>query len=143
MTPQEIAAASAEAMWSTDRASQHLGMKIERIAPGEATLTMKVADFMLNGHGICHGGYIFLLADSAFAFACNTYNQLTVAQQVSIVFTAPGKPGDVMRAVAHEVSRTGRSGVYDITVTGGDGSVVAEFRGLSRTIKGTHVPGLA
>jgi acyl-CoA thioesterase len=138
MTPQTRAEKSAAAMWATDKASQNLGMRIDHIAPGTAHLSMTVADNMLNGHGICHGGYIFTLADSAFAFACNSYNQLVVAQQNQITYLAPGKPGERLLAKAIEQSKTGRSGVYDVTVTGEDGRVIALFRGLSRSIKGQH-----
>lgn len=125
-------------MWKTDTASQNLGMKIDHIAPGEATLSMPVTDKMLNGHGICHGGYIFTLADSAFAFACNSYNQLVVAQQNQITYLAPGKADERLTATAVEQSKTGRSGIYDVKVTGEDGRTIALFRGLSRTIKGQH-----
>ena len=138
MTPQLRAEKSAAAMWSTDTASQALGMRIDHIAPGTADLSMVVTAAMLNGHGIAHGGYIFTLADSAFAFACNSYNQLTVAQQNQISYLAPGKAGERLHAAAREQSRTGRSGVYDVTVTGEDGRTIALFRGLSRTIKGHH-----
>jgi len=138
MTPQLRAEKSAAAMWSTDTASQALGMRIDHIAPGTADLSMVVTAAMLNGHGIAHGGYIFTLADSAFAFACNSYNQLAVAQQNQISYLAPGKAGERLQAAAREQSRTGRSGVYDVTVTGEDGRTIALFRGLSRTIKGHH-----
>ncbi|AXI49551.1 MULTISPECIES: hydroxyphenylacetyl-CoA thioesterase PaaI [unclassified Sulfitobacter] len=138
MTPQLRAEKSAAAMWSTDTASQALGMRIDHIAPGTADLSMVVTAAMLNGHGIAHGGYIFTLADSAFAFACNSYNQLAVAQQNQISYLAPGKAGERLHAAAREQSRTGRSGVYDVTVTGEDGRTIALFRGLSRTIKGHH-----
>ncbi|MDX1779970.1 MAG: hydroxyphenylacetyl-CoA thioesterase PaaI [Thalassovita sp.] len=138
MTPQERAERSAEQMWSTDKASQGLGMRIARIAPGEAVLTMIVRDDMLNGHHICHGGYIFTLADSAFAFACNSYNKIVVAQENTITFISPGKPGELLTATATEASRMGRSGVYDVVVTGEDGRKVALFRGLSRQISGQH-----
>ncbi|MAJ76471.1 MAG: phenylacetic acid degradation protein PaaD [Roseobacter sp.] len=138
MTPQLRAEKSAAAMWSTDTASQALGMRIDHIAPGAADLSMVVTAAMLNGHGIAHGGYIFTLADSAFAFACNSYNQLAVAQQNQISYLAPGKAGERLHAAAREQSRTGRSGVYDVTVTGEDGRTIALFRGLSRTIKGHH-----
>lgn len=140
MTPQELAEASAKAMWDGDHASQKLGMKLEHVAPGEARLSMTIADFMANGHGNCHGGYIFTLADSAFAFACNSYNQLTVAQQCSVSYINPGKIGDRLTAYAREVSRRGRSGIYDIRVVNQDNDHIAEFRGLSRSVKGTHVP---
>ena len=94
---------------------------------------------MTNGHGICHGGFIFTLADSAFAFACNTYNQRTVAQHCAVTFVQPGRRGDRLTAHAVERSRTGRSGIYDVTVRDSHGEVVAEFRGHSRTISGTLV----
>ena len=138
MTPQDRARRSAEAMWATDTASQRMGMKIEEIAPGRAVLSTQVQPHHLNGHRICHGGFIFTLADSAFAFACNSYNQATLAQQNSITYIAPGKGGERLTAIAGEVSRTGRSGIYDVTVTGEDGRTVALFRGLSRTIKGQN-----
>ena len=95
---------------------------------------------MSNGHGNCHGGYLFTLADSAFAFACNSYNTMTVAQHCAITYLIPGRIGDRMTATATEVSRRGRSGLYDIRVTNQDGDTVAEFRGHSRTVKGTHLP---
>lgn len=138
MTPQLRAEKSAAAMWSTDTASQSLGMRVDHIGPGEADLSMAITPVMLNGHGIAHGGYIFTLADSAFAFACNSYNQLAVAQQNQISYLAPGKPDERLLATAREQSKTGRSGVYDVTVTGEDGRTIALFRGLSRTIKGHH-----
>ncbi|MEM8579371.1 MAG: hydroxyphenylacetyl-CoA thioesterase PaaI [Pseudomonadota bacterium] len=138
MTPQTRAERSAAAMWARDAASQGLGMVLTQIGPGCATLTMPVRPDMLNGHGICHGGYIFTLADSAFAFACNSYNQLAVAQSNSITYLAPGQPGDTLTATAAEVARAGRSGTYDVTVTDGAGSPLALFRGLSRTVKGRH-----
>lgn len=138
MTPQERAERSAAAMWSKDVAAQAAGMALTRIAPGQATMTMPVRDDMLNGHSICHGGYIFTLADTAFAYACNSHNTLVVAQENTITFLAPGKHGELLTAVAEEVSLTGRSGVYDVLVTGQDGRKVALFRGLSRQIKGQH-----
>jgi acyl-CoA thioesterase len=138
LSAQEIAERSARAMWSGDRASQWLGMTLDAVAPGTATTSMIVEDHHLNGHKICHGGYIFTLADSAFAFACNSYNQLAVAQHNSISYLAPGMGGERLVATAIEVSRTGRSGIYDVTVTGEGGRTVALFRGTSRTIKGTH-----
>ena len=140
MTPQARAEKCASLMLAQDAASRGLGMRIEDIAPGRATLSMPVGEQMLNGHGICHGGFIFTLADSAFAFACNSYNQLTVAQQNQITYLAPGRAGERLLAEARESSRSGRSGVYDVTVTGEDGRTVALFRGLSRTIKGQHFP---
>ncbi len=124
-------------MWATDTASQKMGMTIDEIAPGRAVLSMHVADWMLNGHRICHGGFIFTLADSAFAFACNSYNAVTVAQENQITFLAPGQPGERLTATCTETAKTGRSGVYDVVVTGEDGRKVALMRGLSRTVRGT------
>ncbi len=140
MTPDELARACAAAMWADDNATQHLGMELSDVRAGHATMTMRVRPEMTNGHKICHGGYIFTLADSAFAFACNTYNQRVVAQMGQITFLAPGFEGDVLRAEAREIWRQGRSGIYDITVTRQDGAKIAEFRGHSRSIKGTHIP---
>ncbi|MCB1389637.1 MAG: hydroxyphenylacetyl-CoA thioesterase PaaI [Rhodobacteraceae bacterium] len=140
MNPDELAQACAAAMWADDNATQHLGMELSDVRAGHATMTMRVRPEMTNGHKICHGGYIFTLADSAFAFACNTYNQRVVAQMGQITFLAPGHEGDVLRAEAREVWRQGRSGIYDISVTRQDGTKIAEFRGHSRSIKGTHLP---
>jgi acyl-CoA thioesterase len=135
--PHDIARACAEAMWVEDQASQGLGMVVERVSPGEAVISMVIRADMTNGHGICHGGFIFTLADSAFAFACNTYNQRTVAQHCAVTFLQPGRRGDTLTAHAVERNRSGRSGIYDVTVRDGKGEVVAEFRGHSRTIAGT------
>ncbi len=135
--PHELAQACARAMWAEDQASQGLGMEVERVCPGEAVLSMVIRPDMTNGHGICHGGFIFTLADSAFAFACNTYDQRTVAQHCAVTFLQPGRRGDKLTAHAIERSRTGRSGIYDVTVRNSRGEVVAEFRGHSRTIAGT------
>ncbi len=141
MNAQALAEACAAAMWAEDAASRGLGMRLDRVAPGEAVLSMTVTERMVNGHGICHGGFIFTLADSAFAFACNTYDQRTVAQHCAVTFIAPARLGDVLTAHAVEVSRSGRSGIYDVTVTAQGGAVVAEFRGHSRTIEGVLLPG--
>ncbi|MCG7505914.1 hydroxyphenylacetyl-CoA thioesterase PaaI [Mesorhizobium retamae] len=138
--PQAVATASAEAMWRDDRASRLLGMELEHVAPGEATVSFTVTDAMTNGHNTCHGGYMFTLADSAFAFACNSYNQRAVAQHCSVTFVAPAFLGDRLTARAREVSRSGRNGIYDIAVTNQNGERIAEFRGHSRTVKGTHLP---
>ena len=127
-------------MWKNDRASQNLGMTLQHIAPGAATISFTVTDMMANGHDTCHGGYIFTLADSAFAFACNSYNQSTVAQHCSVTFLRPAHPGDRLTATAREVSRVGRGGIYDIKITNQRGEHIAEFRGHSRTVKGTHIP---
>jgi acyl-CoA thioesterase len=143
MTPQQLAEACARVMWNDDNASRHLGMKIEHIAPGEATLSMTLTETMTNGHGNAHGGYLFTFADSAFAFACNTYNQVTVAQHCSVTFIAPGALGDRLIATAREVSRRGRSGIYDIRVAREDGTAIAEFRGHSRVLPGTLLPATA
>lgn len=138
--PLELAKACAAAMWADDTATQSLGMELEVKGPGHAIMQMRVQPHMVNGHGLCHGGYIFTLADSAFAFACNSYDARTVAQHCSISFLRSGALGDVLRAEAVEVSRSGRSGLYDVTVTRGDGEVIAEFRGHSRVIKGQILP---
>jgi acyl-CoA thioesterase len=135
--PHDIARACAEAMWVEDQASQGLGMVVERVSPGEAVISMVIRADMTNGHGICHGGFIFTLADSAFAFACNTYNQRTVAQHCAVTFLQPGRRGDTLTAHAVERNRSGRSGIYDVTVRDAKGEIVAEFRGHSRTIAGT------
>jgi acyl-CoA thioesterase len=140
MTPIELANACAQRMWSQDTASQNLGMRLGLVETGRSTITMVVIETMTNGHGICHGGYIFTLADSAFAFACNTYNQVTVAQHCTVTFLAPAHLGDELTATAQERSRQGRSGLYDVTVKNQDGKVIAEFRGNSRTTKGTILP---
>ena len=134
-----LARACADAMWQEDRASQGLGMEITAIGPGRATLAMTIQPHMVNGHGIAHGGFIFTLADSAFAFACNSHNDRAVAAQGNITFIRPGKLGDRLVATAREISRNGRSGIYDVRVTAGD-VVIAEFRGHSRTIPGTWLP---
>lgn len=136
--PDEIARASAEAMWAGDKASAGLGMQLVDIGPGYATMAMTITEAMTNGHGMAHGGFIFLLADSAFAFACNSRGDRTVAQQCQVSFLKPGRLGDRLVATAHEVFHEGRSGIYDINVSAGD-ETVAEFRGHSRTIGGRWV----
>lgn len=138
MTPEELARACADAMWADDTASQRLGMRIESVAPGRCTISMRISVDMTNGHRIAHGGFIFTLADSAFAFACNSYDVRTVAQACDISFVAPAYEGDLLVAEAVERHRSGRNGIYDIRVTRG-GEVVAEFRGRSRTIGGAIV----
>ena len=140
MDPQTLASACAAVMWDDDRASQNLGMNLESVGPGTATLSMVITEFMTNGHGDGHGGYTFSLADSAFAFACNSYNQRTVAQHCSITFITPVALGDRLTAVAQEINRKGRGGIYDIRVTNQRGETVAEFRGHSRTVKGKLLP---
>src|SRR4051794_41188970 len=123
-------------MWAGDRASQTLGITVSDVSPGRATARMTVAPTMVNGHGIAHGGYVFLLADTAFAFACNTYEIATVAAAADVVFVAPARAGDELVAEAAERVRFGRSGVYDVTVRRADGAVIAEFRGNSRALPG-------
>ena len=135
MNPEEIARRSAEAMWAGDRASQWLGMELVDVGPGTATLRLEITADMVNGHDIGHGGITFSLADSAFAFACNSYNRVTVAAGAEIRFRKPTRLGDVLVAEATERSREGRDGVYDVTVTVG-GDVVAEFVGRSKEIGG-------
>jgi len=139
LSPDDLARACADAMWQDDDASKDLGMEIRQIRPGEATLTMTVKPQMVNGQGIAHGGFIFLLADSAFAFACNSHNERAVAAQCNISFIRPGKLGDLLIATAREISRTGRSGIYDVRVTVDD-TPIAELRGHSRTVGGAWVP---
>jgi acyl-CoA thioesterase len=139
LSPDDLARACADAMWAEDDASQGLGMEIVDVGPGRATLTMTVQPHMVNGQRIAHGGFIFLLADSTFAFACNSRNERTVAAQCDISFIKPGNLGDRLVATAREISRSGRSGIYDIRVTAND-VVIAEFRGHSRTIGGTWLP---
>ena len=135
---QALAERVAAAMFARDAASQAMGMTIADIGPGRAEMRMTVREDMLNGHAICHGGFIFSLADSAFAFACNSYNLTTVASGCAIDFIAPAREGDVLSARACERSASGRTGVYDIEVTNQRGEPIAFFRGKSYRIKG-HV----
>jgi len=139
LSPDELARACAEAMWNDDDASQGLGMEILEVKAGQATLAMTVRPHMVNGHGIAHGGFIFLLADSTFAFACNSHNERAVAAQCNISFIKPGKLGNRLVATAKEISWTGRSGIYDVRVTV-DGVAIAELRGHSRTVGGAWIP---
>ncbi|GAB2738654.1 hydroxyphenylacetyl-CoA thioesterase PaaI [Nocardioides pakistanensis] len=134
-TPEERARRSAEAMWAGDAASQGLGMRLVAVGPGSATLEMTVREDMVNGHGIGHGGFTFTLADSAFAFACNSYNRSTVAHACEITFHAPTRLGDVLTATASERRREGRDGTYDVEVCNAAG-VVATFVGRSKEIRG-------
>lgn len=135
-----VARRCADLMWADDRASQSLGMEIIGVGPGTATLTMVVREDMVNGHGIGHGGFTFSLADSAFAFACNSYNRRTVAHSCEITYLAPTRLGDTLTAEAVERSRDGRDGTYDVTVRTGD-AVVARFVGHSKEIRGTFFEG--
>lgn len=134
-TPDDVARTSGERMWAADVASQHLGMRLVEVRTGYALLTMPVVEFMLQGHGMGHGGYVFTLADSAFAFACNSYGPTTVAAHCDIAYLLPVYAGDELEAEAVERTRYGRNGIYDVTVRRvADRAVVAEFRGKSRTI---------
>ena len=139
LSPDDLARACAEAMWKDDDASQGLGMEILEVKAGQATMAMTVKPHMVNGHGIAHGGFIFLLADSTFAFACNSRNERAVAAQCNISFIKPGKLGDRLVATAKEISWTGRSGIYDVRVTV-DGVAIAELRGHSRTVGEAWIP---
>lgn len=140
--PQALAEEVSAAMWSRDRATNALAMQILGVKPGYAMVSMPVRADMLNGHHICHGGYIFTLADSAFAYACNSYNQNTVASACHIDFLAPAKEGDILEAEAVERSLSGRTGVYDVTVRVLDGKTIALFRGKSYRLSGEVIDGL-
>ncbi|WP_313072144.1 hydroxyphenylacetyl-CoA thioesterase PaaI [Melaminivora sp.] len=136
LTAQQTADHVRAGMLARDRATQSLGMRITAMGPGTATLTMTVRADMLNGHATCHGGFITALADSAFAFACNSGNELTVASGLAIDFVAPAREGDTLTASAHEVSHAGRTGVYDASVHNQHGELIAVFRGRSYRMKG-------
>ncbi|MDZ7809304.1 MAG: hydroxyphenylacetyl-CoA thioesterase PaaI [Arhodomonas sp.] len=141
ISAQEMAERCARAMWDDDYASRGLGMELEEVHPGYARLSMTVREDMVNGHDNCHGGFIFTLADSAFAFSCNYNNFVTVAQGAGIDYLAPAKRGDRLTAIGEERSRGGRTGVYDIRVENQDGQVVALFRGVLST-RAQMIPGL-
>jgi acyl-CoA thioesterase len=130
----ERARRSAERMYAADAASSHLGIEISDVRPGHAVARMLVTATMVNGHGVAHGGYLFLLADTAFAFACNTYGTPTVARGAEVQFIAPARAGDQLVATAYERARYGRSGIYDVTVRRSDGGIIAEFRGQSHVL---------
>jgi len=136
LTPEQIAQRCAEIMWPDDHAARGLGMTIKAVGPGTATLTMTVRQDMVNGHGTCHGGFIFAVADSAFAYACNSFNHRTVAAGVDINFLAPAHLGDMLTAHGHARHQGGRSGVYDIDVANQDGKLIAVFRGRAARVKG-------
>jgi acyl-CoA thioesterase len=133
VTPDELARACADVMAASDLASRGAGIELRHVGPGRATTEMRVAPTMVNGHRICHGGYVFLLADTAFAFACNTYGDVTVAAGCDIVFAVAAREGDELTAEAVERARFGRNGIYDVTVRRADGELIAEMRGRSRT----------
>ena len=139
LTPQALAERVRDAMWAGDQATRMLGMRITEVGPGRAVVEMTVRQDMLNGHAICHGGLITTLADSAFAFACNSYNELTVASGFSIDLLAPGRLGDLLTATCTELSRAGRTGVYDTEVRNQRGERIAAFRGRSHTARGKPV----
>jgi acyl-CoA thioesterase len=136
MTAHQIAEACRDAMWANDRASKSLGMRVTATGPGKATLAMTVRDDMLNGHDLCHGGLIATLADSAFAFACNAYNEVTVASGFDMHLMGSARLGDVLTASATELNKGGRTGVYDVVVSNQRGEQIAAFRGRSYTMKG-------
>lgn len=138
MTPKERAAKSAAAMWAHDAASKWFGMELVEVDEGRAVLALTVAAHHCNGHGICHGGVTHALADSAFAFACNSRNVATVGQHTMMSYLAPGQLGDRLTATATETTVAGRSGVYDVRVTNQDDTIIAEFRGMSRAIGGQN-----
>ncbi len=138
MTPKERAAKSAAAMWAADQASQWFGMELVQVDEGSATLSLIVASHHCNGHGLCHGGVTHALADSAFAFACNSRNESTVGQHTVMSYLSPARQGDKLKATATEVSVSGRSGIYDVRITNQNNSLIAEFRGMSRAIGGQN-----
>ncbi|XHM95996.1 hydroxyphenylacetyl-CoA thioesterase PaaI [Peterkaempfera sp. SMS 1(5)a] len=127
-------------MYATDLTCHQLGIAVDEVSEGRATARMLLADTMVNGHGTAHGGYLFLLADVAFAYACNTRGTTTVAQSAQVTFLRPARPGDHLTAEAVERSRFGRSGIYDVTVRRADGTVIAEFRGQSQSLPGQPSP---
>jgi acyl-CoA thioesterase len=143
LTPQRIAERVRDHMWSTDRASQALGMQVTAIGPGACTMTMAVREDMLNGYGNCQGGLMAALADSCFAFACNAYNEITVASGFNVEIVAPGRLGDVLTATALEISKSSRMGVYDVDVRNQRDERVVAFRGRSYTMKGKPVLAVA
>lgn len=138
MTPKERAQKSAAAMWANDEASKWFGMELVAVDEGRAVLSLTVAPHHCNGHGICHGGVTHALADSAFAFACNSRNVATVGQHTMVSYLAPGRKGDRLTATATEVNLSGRSGIYDVRVINQDNTLIAEFRGMSRAIGGQN-----
>lgn len=136
---QGLAEACARIMFAEDTTALHLGMELLEVNPGSARMSMRIRHEFTNGHGICHGGYIFMLADTAFAYACNSRNQRAVAASASIEFLSPAHDGDVLTAQGREQHLAGRSGIYDIKVTDQSGKLIALFRGKSATIRGTFI----
>jgi acyl-CoA thioesterase len=141
LDPQALAEACRDALWADDEAAKSLGVTIDAVGPGTARASLTIIRTMANGHGVCHGGYIFCLADMAFAYACNSHGPRVVAQHCSVTFLAPAKVGERLTADARETTRWGRNGLYDISIRGGDGRLVAEFRGHSRQIPGHLLDG--
>ena len=139
VSPQQLAEQVRDALWAGDHATQMLGMEITEVGPGRAVIRMAVRQDMLNGHAICHGGLITTLADSTFAFACNSHNELTVASGFTVDLLAPGRLGDLLTATGVEVSKAGRTGVYDVEVRNQRGERIAVFRGRSYTLRGKPV----
>ncbi len=135
-TPQQLAEAVRDGMFENDHAARALGMAVTAVGPACATVTMTVRADMVNGHAICHGGLISTLADTAFAYACNSYNEMTVASGFAVDFVVPARLGDVLSADCTEVSKAGRTGVYDVRVHNQNDALVAVFRGRSHTLKG-------
>ena len=140
MDDAALARACADAMWAEDATSRGLGIRLISVAPGEALLAMAVTETMVNWHNTCHGGFIYLLADTAFGYASNSRNARMVAQHCSIIYLNPAQHGDRLSAQAVERRRQGRSGLYDVAVTRADGTPIAEFRGHARAIEGTILP---
>ena len=140
MTGEELARACADSMYAKDIAAQELGIRVESAGAGRSRVTMQVQPQMLNGHGVCHGGFIFTLADTAFAYACNSRNSVNLAQSCSIDFVSPAREGDLLTATAEQHHQFSRSGLYDITVARASGEVVARFRGRSYRVRGTILP---
>ena len=139
--PQQLAEACKEALLKDDNLTKELKMTFGKVAPGYAELTMPVQDWMTNGHGTCHGGMIFSLADSAFAFSCNTENYATVAAGVTIDYVSPGRKGELLTAKAKKSHQRGRFGIYDVSVENQDGEIIALFRGRSARVRGPVIPG--
>ncbi len=137
---QAVAEAVGEAMYARDTCGQALGIALKEIRPGYARVEMRVRDDMLNGHGTAHGGIIFTLGDTAFGYSCNSYNTVTVARHCSIDFLKPGRAGEMLTATAQHFHQQGRTGVYDIAITGEDGRMVALFRGYSHRLEGEVAP---
>lgn len=135
--PEQLARACADAMFSRDLATQRLGIRLLDAGPGSAQLAMPVREDMIQGHGTCHGGFLFALADSAFAFACNSYDEATVAIGCSIDYVAPARLGDELTATASEQSRSGRTGNYDVRLENQHGQLIALFHGKSYKVRGT------